>query len=120
MTVGVYGMLRMPDIYTKLHAASKAAFLGVNSFVVASLFTGDPAIISRVLLIGAILILTTPVASHVIGRAGYLEHLPMISRDAVDESGRHLADADALPATLTLPQTDASDTATQAISRNQP
>lgn len=110
MTVGVYGMLRMPDIYTKLHAASKAAFLGVNSFVVASLVTGDPAIITRVLLIGAMLILTTPVASHVIGRAGYLEQLPMITPDAVDESGHHLADAEAVPTTLTLRQADVPDT----------
>jgi multicomponent Na+:H+ antiporter subunit G len=31
MTVGVYGVIRMPDTYTRLHAASKAVFLGVIS-----------------------------------------------------------------------------------------
>ena len=35
MTVGVYGVVRMPDIYTRLHAASKSVFLGVISFVIA-------------------------------------------------------------------------------------
>lgn len=94
ITIGVYGVIRMPDIYTKLHAASKSVFLGVNSFVVASLVTGDQAIITRVLLIGAVLVLTTPVSSHVIGRAGYLEHLPMITPDAIDESGHHLTAAE--------------------------
>ena len=100
ITIGVYGVLRMPDIYTKLHAASKSVFLGVNSFAAASLITGDQAIITRVLLIATVLVLTTPVSSHVIGRAAYLEHLPMTTPDAIDESGHHLADAEALPATM--------------------
>ncbi len=103
ITIGVYGIVRMPDVYTKLHAASKSVFLGVNSFVAASLLTGDQAIITRVLLIGAVLILTTPVSAHVIGRAAYLEHLPMSTPDAIDESGHHLADAEAVPATIQLP-----------------
>jgi multicomponent Na+:H+ antiporter subunit G len=92
MTVGVYGVIRMPDLYTKLHAASKAVFLGVVSLVAASVVTGDSAIIARVLLIGAILLLTTPVASHVIGRGAYLEGEHMETPGAVDESGHHLAD----------------------------
>lgn len=92
MTVGVYGVIRMPDLYTKLHAASKAVFLGVVSLVAASVVTGDPAIVARVLLIGAILLLTTPVASHVIGRGAYLEGEQMETPGAIDESGHHLAD----------------------------
>jgi multicomponent Na+:H+ antiporter subunit G len=104
ITIGVYGVLRMPDIYTKLHAASKSVFLGVNSFAVASLVTGDQAIVTRVLLIGAVLVLTTPVASHVIGRAAYLEHLPMTTPDSIDESGHHLADAEAVPASFSFAQ----------------
>jgi multicomponent Na+:H+ antiporter subunit G len=92
MTVGVYGVIRMPDIYTRLHAASKSVFLGVISLVAASVVTGDADIIARVLLIGAILLLTTPVASHVIGRGAYLERERMRTPGAVDESGRHLAE----------------------------
>ena len=41
MSVGVYGALRMPDVYTKLHAMSKAVFLGVVSLCAASAVT-DP------------------------------------------------------------------------------
>jgi multicomponent Na+:H+ antiporter subunit G len=40
MTVGVYGMIRMPDTYTRLHAASKAVFLGVISLCASSAVTG--------------------------------------------------------------------------------
>ena len=93
ITIGVYGIVRMPDIYTKLHAASKSAFLGINAIVAASLFSGDAATVWRVLLIGAVLTLTTPVASHVIGRrASVQDHMPMETPGAIDDSGHHLAD----------------------------
>ncbi|MCC6315220.1 MAG: monovalent cation/H(+) antiporter subunit G [Thermomicrobiales bacterium] len=86
MTAGVYGVVRMPDIYTKLHAASKSVFLGVCSLAVASFASGDPAIFARTTLIAILLILTTPVASHAIGAAAFRLREPMISPDAIDES----------------------------------
>ena len=92
MTIGVYGVIRMPDIYTRLHAASKSVFLGAISFALASLATGDPAIVWRVILIGAVLLLTTPVASHAIGRGAYLERERMRTPGAIDESGRRLVE----------------------------
>ncbi len=93
MTIGVYGVIRMPDTYTRLHGASKAVFLGVISLLVASVVTGDPAIIFRVILVGVFLILTTPVSAHVIARAAYLQGERMEAPDAVDESGRNLPNA---------------------------
>lgn len=73
ITIGVIGIYRMPDVYTKLHAASKAVFLGVFSFLFAIIDTGDPAFIARAILIGLLLILTTPVAAHEIARAAARE-----------------------------------------------
>lgn len=95
MTVGVYGVIRMPDTYTRLHAASKAVFLGVVSLLAASLATGDPEIMLRVPLIAAFLLLTTPVSAHVIGRAAFLRGERMEAPNAVDESGRGLAEGEA-------------------------
>ncbi len=94
MTVGVYGVVRMPDLYTRLHAASKSVFLGTISLVLASMVTGEAAIVARVLLIGVLLLLTTPVASHAIGRGAYLEGEQMQTPGALDESGHNLAEAD--------------------------
>ena len=88
MTVGVYGAIRMPDPYTKLHAMSKAVFLGVVSLCLSSAVTGDPQVIYRVALIAACLIVTTPISAFVIARAAYLREEPMRAADAVDESGR--------------------------------
>lgn len=92
MTIGVYGVIRMPDLYTRLHAASKSVFLGVCSIALASVVTGDAAIVARVALIAVLLLLTTPIASHAIGRGAYLERERMETPGAVDESGRHLDD----------------------------
>ncbi len=88
MTVGVYGAIRMPDPYTKLHAMSKAVFLGVISLCLSSAVTGDPQVIYRVALIAACLIVTTPISAFVIARAAYLREEPMRGPDPVDESGK--------------------------------
>ena len=90
MTVGVYGIVRMPDIYNKLHAASKMVFLGVLSLLAASAATNDAGVIFRIVLIGAFLILTTPVSAHVVGRAAFLKGQKMKTPNPVDESGRGL------------------------------
>ncbi len=90
MTVGVYGVIRMPDTYTRLHAASKAVFLGVISLLVASVVTGDEEIILRAALIAVFLMLTTPVSAHVIARAAYRRGERMEAPGAVDESGQRL------------------------------
>jgi multicomponent Na+:H+ antiporter subunit G len=86
MTLGVVGIVRMPDVYTKMHAASKAVFLGTISFAMASIVTNEWEIIARVILIAGILMITTPVASQVIARAAAIEHELMRSPGAVDES----------------------------------
>jgi multicomponent Na+:H+ antiporter subunit G len=86
MTIGVFGVIRMPDTYTRLHAASKAVFLGVISLLLASAVTGDPQIVLRALLIGVFLLITTPVSAHVIGKAAFERGERMQSPGAVDES----------------------------------
>lgn len=89
MTIGVYGAIRMPDTYTKLHAMSKAVFLGVVSLCVSSLVTGDPEIIFRAILIGVFLLVTTPISAFVIGRSAYLRGEKMQTPGALDESGKY-------------------------------
>lgn len=88
MTVGVYGIIRLPDTYARLHAASKIVSLGVISLLLASTVTGDPAVFARVALISAFLLVTTPVSAHVVARAAYLRGEEMTGRETVDESGR--------------------------------
>lgn len=87
ITIGVLGIFRMPDTYTKLHAASKSVFLGVCSFLVAVATTGDPAFIARTVLIGLLLILTTPVAAHEIARSAAKQQMSRGERAAERAAG---------------------------------
>lgn len=89
-TLGVVGAYRLPDVYTQLHATAKAVFLGIIAFLVAQLAAGDAAIAARAALVAGFLILTTPVAAHVIARASFARDEPMRTPGALDESGREL------------------------------
>ncbi len=86
MTLGVYGIVRFPDVYTQLHASGKAAFLGVSALLVAAAIGGGADIVSRVVLAVVLLTLTTPVAAHAIAQAAHHRREPMRTPGAVDES----------------------------------
>ncbi len=94
ITLGVVGLVRMPDVYTKLHAASKAVFLGVVALGVAAALVGSDAVGMRVVLLAALVLLTTPVSAHAIARAAYIHRDRMVTPGALDESHHHLADHD--------------------------
>ena len=100
MTVGVYGVIRMPDTYTRLHATSKAVFLGVVSLCVASVVTGDPAIIYRAMLIGAFLLVTTPISAFVVARL--LNAGPASARDLSRRNTRSAREVTSYRSTQTV------------------
>jgi multicomponent Na+:H+ antiporter subunit G len=84
LTISVYGILRMRDVATRLHAASKAGLMGVLPILLASVLDGEPAALARAVLVGAFLIVTTPVVAHEIGRAAYLDDRRMAGPEARD------------------------------------
>lgn len=86
MTLGVLGIVRMPDIYTKLHGASKSLFLGVVLICIAASVQATDTMNMRLILIGILVVITTPLSSHVIGRTAYLMHERMETPGALDES----------------------------------
>jgi multicomponent Na+:H+ antiporter subunit G len=90
MTVGAYGVARLPDTYLKLHAAGKMVFLGAMPLLLASALTGDKGVVLRVLLIAFFLVVTTPVSAHMVARAAYLRGEKMHPPEALDESSRDL------------------------------
>jgi multicomponent Na+:H+ antiporter subunit G len=69
------GVLRFPDIYTRLHAASKGSTLGVAGILIGAFIFHymEYGIVSGRLILGVLFImLTAPVASHLISRAAHL------------------------------------------------
>jgi multicomponent Na+:H+ antiporter subunit G len=86
MSIGVYGLLRMPDVYTQLHASSKTVVFGVIAILAAAAIVADERTSAyRALLIAAFLLLTTPVAAHSVARAAHLRQESMTSPEAGDE-----------------------------------
>jgi multicomponent Na+:H+ antiporter subunit G len=85
MTIGVYGVVRMPDTYTRLHVASKMVFLGAMPLLLASALAGGQDVALRVILIAFFILLTTPVSAHVVGRAAYLRGESIKGPEPVEE-----------------------------------
>jgi multicomponent Na+:H+ antiporter subunit G len=71
------GMLRFPDVYTRLHAAAKAGPVGAGLVLVAvALAVFSPPVALRALVGIVFLVLTAPVAAHLVARAAYLAEVP--------------------------------------------
>lgn len=66
------GIVRLPDLYTRLHAASKAGVVGAGLILVAvAMISTDGAVILRAILGIIFLLLSTPIAAHLLARAAY-------------------------------------------------
>jgi multicomponent Na+:H+ antiporter subunit G len=80
------GILRMPDLLTRMHASSKAGTLGAT-LILASVAVryAEAAISVRIILIILFLFLTAPVAAHMIARAGYRSGVPLSDETVIDE-----------------------------------
>jgi multicomponent Na+:H+ antiporter subunit G len=86
MAVAALGLLRMPDFATRMHASSKAGTLGASLVLIAAaVHFGEASIGVRTLLVGLFLLLTAPVASHVIARAAYRIGVQLSPETVVDE-----------------------------------
>ena len=89
--VGAIGAVRMPDLLLRMHATTKAGALGAGLIAMASgVFFGDGEITVRALAILAFVVLTAPVAAHMIGRAGYFTGAPMWHSTLKDELRQNL------------------------------
>jgi multicomponent Na+:H+ antiporter subunit G len=84
------GIIRMPDLFTRIQAATKASTLGVGCIILAlALHFNDTGITVRALLVIAFFLLTAPVAAHVIARAAYFVGVPLWERTIIDELRGH-------------------------------
>ncbi|MHC4260884.1 MAG: monovalent cation/H(+) antiporter subunit G [Planctomycetota bacterium] len=86
MALGGLGMLRLPDLYLRMSASSKAATLGAALVMVAgAVHFGELDVATRALATVLFLFLTAPSAAHLIGRAGYIEGVAQYEQTVVDE-----------------------------------
>lgn len=66
------GVLRLPDLLTRMHAASKAGSVGAGFILLAvALVSLEAAVALRAVIGFAFLLLTTPVSAHLLARTSY-------------------------------------------------
>jgi multicomponent Na+:H+ antiporter subunit G len=86
-------MLRLPDTLTRMHAATKAGTLGAGLILIAeAVFYRNTGITLRVLAAIVFLLLTAPVAAHLIGRAAYHSGIKLSKQTWIDQLGDTLSD----------------------------
>jgi multicomponent Na+:H+ antiporter subunit G len=78
LTVGVFftlvsaiGIVRLPDIYARMHAAGKASTLGVACILLAAGLHFGGWVLFRMLVLVALFLITGPIATTAMGRAAY-------------------------------------------------
>ncbi|WP_430522270.1 Na+/H+ antiporter subunit G [Paenibacillus brevis] len=86
--ISAIGNVRLPDVYTRSHAASKSSTLGVLSTLMGTLlyFLILDGYFSIRLILGIFFVfLTAPVAAHMICRSAYRHHVPLAESTVQDE-----------------------------------
>ena len=89
--VAALGVMRLPDLYTRMHAASKAGTLGAGLlFLAIALASGDVGIVTRSIAGIIFFILTAPVSAHLLARSAYFSGLKPWSGTKIDDlSGKY-------------------------------
>lgn len=78
LMVGVVGLLRLPDVYTRMHAMGKCDTLGAGLILFAlMLLIGDITNITKLLLIGIMIGTINPIITHLIAKTAYNRGTPM-------------------------------------------
>jgi multicomponent Na+:H+ antiporter subunit G len=84
--LGAVGIVRMPDLFTRLQASTKAGTLGVGFIMVGTaIHFAELGVTVRSMLVIAFLFLTAPIAAHVIARAAYFVKIPLWQHTEFDE-----------------------------------
>ena len=86
MVLASVGVLRLPDLPTRMHATTKAGALGAMLTMAGVAFHfGDSTVVARAVAIVVFIFLTAPIAAHVIGRAGYFTGIKLWEGTVKDE-----------------------------------
>jgi multicomponent Na+:H+ antiporter subunit G len=81
MLLAALGLSRLPDLLTRMHVLSKAGTVGASAFMLAvALAIPKVAVLTRAIAVVAFLVLTAPIAAHLLARAAYF--MGVTSREA--------------------------------------
>ena len=80
--IGALGLIRMPDVYARIHAAGIIDTAGVAFFILGMIcLSGWSLITVKLVLIGIFLFFTSPISGHAIARVAHLRGITPEGRD---------------------------------------
>lgn len=83
------GIVRLPDLFMRMHSSTKAGTLGLMFIAIAYAVTHPQAdVLIKALLVSFFMIVTAPIGSHLIGRAAFRRGAPMWRRTEIDPETR--------------------------------
>lgn len=81
-----FGIVRLPDIYTRMHAGGKSSTLGIIAVLLGvAIYNGTLISMAKMVALIAFFFLTAPVAAHMLGRAAYLTGVKPVAATRPDE-----------------------------------
>ena len=84
--VASVGILRLPDFYTRIHAASKAGTVGsVLALLALAIVSVETAEVLRAIAAIVFFFLTAPISAHLLGKAAYSAGYKMWDGSVLDE-----------------------------------
>ncbi len=84
--LGALGLARMPDLFSRMQAATKASTLGIACVLLAvAVHFQGLGITTRALATIMFFLLTAPVSAHIIARASYFVGVPLWEHTIIDE-----------------------------------
>ncbi|ACL69960.1 monovalent cation/H(+) antiporter subunit G [Halothermothrix orenii] len=93
--VTVLGLLRFPDLYTRMHAGAVALTISaVLISVGASIYVWEFYLSLKILLIGFFFLISNPMATHAIARASYRKKIAKPDKYKKDEYSLYLGNDD--------------------------
>jgi len=81
--LGALGIVRMPDIYNRMQAGTKATTLG-NILTLIGLGLLMPGLLPKIILIVLFVLITNPLSSHALARAAHRNGVPLASGSVYD------------------------------------
>ena len=85
--IGGVGILRLPDFYTRIHAAGITDTMGAWLILIGLMFTsGWSLVTAKLVMLLFFLLITSPLSSHALAKAAFMRGLqPMLGRELVRE-----------------------------------
>ena len=90
MFIAALGLVRFPDLYTRMHAVTKASSLGTSLILISvAIYFSELGTSLLALFLIVFIFLTAPVAAHLVAKACYHINVPLWDKSVIDELKDH-------------------------------